>query len=511
VEVLARERIGSYDTVTFAADEANAAVDWLNDNGFIINETMSPYMQPYLDEGMVFIASKLVPGANVDEIRPLRMTYEADRPSIPLRLTAIAAEPHMMVTAFIYAQEGYAPAYVPLATVPAKHLVAGERSNYPMLLSRAVDQEGGNAFIEEYHDRSPVYAEGTGCCGDDDWCGVGGDGLCQCPGSDFDLGDCAEQEELVEAVTMLNDLASEYGTLTRLSSRISPEEMTFNPEFKPGSTNTRRRLELRGSSVSLAACEDQVIDQEAYREASLVAECATTYCDLGECVVTELGVGCMCDDGAAARRFTDSDGLPSLTCVPDVGTVDFSAGGLDVPDACKGADIDGGSCIDVGGFAAVACDKGKSASLVDGGSLPQCADVIYAAGDNGARDYSDRLLELEVCAPPPPSCEAGGWLVEREVEIEGVQCGDPPHESWFEEPPEPDCSAYTSDEQLAEAERASSEDAKTTSERPVLETPPSGKTRQFCNVSHIGGPGAALLSSGLLFAAGFLVARRRRR
>src|SRR5690606_38782865 len=65
VEVLATQRIGSYDTVTFAADEAGAAVEWLNENGFIVNETMSPYMQPYLDEGMVFIASKLIPGADL--------------------------------------------------------------------------------------------------------------------------------------------------------------------------------------------------------------------------------------------------------------------------------------------------------------------------------------------------------------------------------------------------------------------------------------------------------------
>ena len=33
------------------------AVAWLQDNGFIVNETMTPYMQPYLDAGMVFVPS----------------------------------------------------------------------------------------------------------------------------------------------------------------------------------------------------------------------------------------------------------------------------------------------------------------------------------------------------------------------------------------------------------------------------------------------------------------------
>jgi hypothetical protein len=69
VTVLASARVGAYDTITFAADEADLAIQWLNENDFIVNETMSPYMQPYLDSDMVFVASKLVPGAELDEIR----------------------------------------------------------------------------------------------------------------------------------------------------------------------------------------------------------------------------------------------------------------------------------------------------------------------------------------------------------------------------------------------------------------------------------------------------------
>src|SRR5690606_5006244 len=78
VIVLAEEQIGAYDTIVFDADEADRAVQWLNDNGFIINETMSPYMQPFLDAGMVFVATRLVPGANLDEIRPLKLSYDAE-------------------------------------------------------------------------------------------------------------------------------------------------------------------------------------------------------------------------------------------------------------------------------------------------------------------------------------------------------------------------------------------------------------------------------------------------
>jgi hypothetical protein len=164
VTVLASARVGAYDTITFAADEADLAIQWLNDNDFIVNETMSPYMQPYLDSDMVFVASKLVPGAELEEIRPLQITYEASMPSIPLRLTAIAAEPHMMVTAFIYAAEEFDPIVAPLVELPQAELSRNQRGNYPMLLARAVDDMGGFAFVKEYVGSGPRFTDTTGCC-----------------------------------------------------------------------------------------------------------------------------------------------------------------------------------------------------------------------------------------------------------------------------------------------------------------------------------------------------------
>jgi hypothetical protein len=346
VEVLARERIGSYDTVTFAADESELAVAWLNDNGFIINETMSPYMQPYLDTGMVFVASRLVPGANLDEIRPLKLTYSAESASIPLQLTAIAAEPHMMVTAFIYGDRAFEPAFLPLISVPDEQLATVGRSNYPMVFSRAVDDAGGNAFVEEFVGEGPLFQDASGCCDGsrlfarqqgefpdpataEDTCRIGDDGICQCPESGFDAADCGGQEELVEATKMARALWSKYPRLTRLSTRVSPEEMTFNPEFVP-TTEERasHRIALTARRFDLRACEALILDEDDYRQILDLELCSSTYCDYGECVVTDAGAGCACEDGFVARAFVDIDGEASISCVPEVGTVDFAAGGV---------------------------------------------------------------------------------------------------------------------------------------------------------------------------------------
>ena len=62
-----------------------AATQWLRDNGFIVNPTTSIYMESYVQANMVFVAAKLVPGAGIDAIKPLRMRYRARVPDDPAR------------------------------------------------------------------------------------------------------------------------------------------------------------------------------------------------------------------------------------------------------------------------------------------------------------------------------------------------------------------------------------------------------------------------------------------
>ncbi len=45
VDVIVHEQIGSYDTYVFSAGDAGAAVAWLQSEGFIVNDTMSPWVQ----------------------------------------------------------------------------------------------------------------------------------------------------------------------------------------------------------------------------------------------------------------------------------------------------------------------------------------------------------------------------------------------------------------------------------------------------------------------------------
>ena len=431
VTVIDRQVIGSYETVVFSSDSAQAAVDWLNQEGFIVNDTMAPFMQPYADTGHWFVASKLVPGADVSEIRPLRMRFESDKPVIPLKLTAVATEPHLTVTAYIYGDAHFRAQDRPQVDIDDAWISrdpAG-RINYPMVLARAIDDAGGDGFVTEYLG-TPIPGTDTSafCCDggpDNDYCGVGDNGECNCPGLAFDEADCTtEAPDLLEGVTLLDDLTAKYGQLTRITTRLSAEEMTADPAFTPvQGTTTTGRLQLRGEVLNLDSCRSDILEPGRHDELLAQQTCASVYCDTGECVTTNRGASCACEAGSVARLFTDLDGELSITCVPEQAPVDLGAGGIELPDTCAGIDCGQGTCVDVGGFPACNCDEGAAAALGSLSPVPACRTILQRTGTPGAQNYTQEMDDIRVCSPAPPtSCGPYGWLERRTVTNPGEAC-----------------------------------------------------------------------------------------
>jgi hypothetical protein len=543
VMVFARAQVGSYDTVVFGAGDGAAAVTWLNTEGFIVNETMSPYMQPYLDDDMLFVAAKLIPGADADEIRPLRMRYEGNQPMIPLVLTAVAAEPHLTVTSYIYGATTFAPLDEPLFTgddLGGDWLATyNGRTNYPMALARMIDEEGGHAFMLEFAGAPPRYMgqNGLGCCNSNgvDNCGIGNDQLCQCPLSSFDEADCADEQDLVSGLKLVEELATKYARMTRLTTRLSAEEMTYDPMFatsRDAALNGAVRISRVASQSVLMSCERDLIERDEYDAKHAVEACATVYCARGECVATEDGPGCVCDPGHLGRSFTDLDGKESITCVPEKAAVDLSAGGLDVPDVCDTLSaLEQGTCVNLAGFPAMRCDAGHAAIAVPAGAMPSCSPVTHESGTSGARDYTVGYAEMRICAPAPPSCDARlGWLepnaAPQRKSVESCKSSEP-DPSWLEKPPAPVCppsGSGTSGFGGPAAVPGSSGASATTGARPTTPmvqldtTQPRGtagsdgsksKGSSGCSAQPLAGGFAAL--SWLPIALAYLVRSRRRR
>ena len=90
VQVVSEERVGPYDTVIITSEDANAISQWLVDNGYNLDELGSELLQPYVDEDFLFLALRLAPDREVGDLQPIALTYAADKPAIPIRLTAVA-------------------------------------------------------------------------------------------------------------------------------------------------------------------------------------------------------------------------------------------------------------------------------------------------------------------------------------------------------------------------------------------------------------------------------------
>ncbi len=451
VTVINEQVVGDYQTVTFRANEAAAATQWLRDNGFIVNPTTSIYMEPYVQANMVFVAAKLVAGAGIDGIKPLRMRYRAAFPMVPLLLTAVAAEPHLTVTTYIYGDEAFRPMGHPIVTIDPARIARDPsgRLNYPMVLARAVDDVGGDGFAVEYRGSAipPTFGAGMCCSNNDngyDFCGIGGNNKCECPRDGFDQADCAAQGDLIAGITLLDDLAQRHSHLTRITTRVSPEEMRFDPTFERdyGAPQTGR-MTVRGDQASLASCEGSVIDKDKFAEVEATEGCAAMYCGAGgECVTTANGAACLCSGDTVAQRFIDLDGAPSVTCVPRTPTCDLRAGGQVLPDACAGKSCGDGQCIDRNGVAVCDCNDGAAATAGTA-ATPRCAAVQLLTQTPGAGDYSEPLRALDVCAPPPPSCGTNGWLVKTGTSNPGVSCGNTEPPAWKTHPgPKPTCDDF---------------------------------------------------------------------
>jgi hypothetical protein len=444
VTVINSQVVGDYQTVTFSASNATQATQWLHDNGFIVNDTTSIYMESYIAQNMVFVAAKLVPGAGVNAIKPLRLHYRAAYPTIPLILTAVAAQPNLTVTAFIYGSQAFHPQGHPVITLPADKLAydSNGRFNYPMVLARAIDDAGGDAFAIEYNGNSSPSQVGVGnCCGggEDDFCGLGNDGQCECPGDAFDANDCSTQGDLVQGVQLLRALGSAYPVLTRITTRVSPEEMTFDPAFEPDFNPTLNGpMYAQGTQPTLDGCGSAVLDKPQYAEINALQACAAMYCGTnGGCEITDHGPACECGTGYVATGYIDYDNQASVTCEPAKPPVDLRAGGDALPDACtsgSAVDCGDGTCSDRNGVAVCTCNSGAAAVLgATPGAPPKCYPVTLDAHGPGAQDYALQLKDLAVCAPAPPDCGQYGWDV-KTGSTTGVDCGGTQPALWQMEP-----------------------------------------------------------------------------
>ena len=154
--VLASGAVGPYDYNTIAVDPtaddpADVAIKWLADNGYDVGALGPDVLRPYLLEGLNLIAFKLDKNSNAGSIRPVMLNYESERPSIPIRPTAVAANDDMGVMVFLLSSDrGIPQNYKALELNEALIDWFMPMRNYNEVVSLAADEAMGQGFVTEF-------------------------------------------------------------------------------------------------------------------------------------------------------------------------------------------------------------------------------------------------------------------------------------------------------------------------------------------------------------------------
>jgi hypothetical protein len=111
VQVLQRAAVGPYDSVVLAGVDITAVRQWLLDNGYNVTDDMMKLVVPYLAEQNVLLALKLRKSNDTGDIQPISVKMIGDGPRkldacVPIKLTAIAAQADMQVTAMVLSNHG---------------------------------------------------------------------------------------------------------------------------------------------------------------------------------------------------------------------------------------------------------------------------------------------------------------------------------------------------------------------------------------------------------------------
>ena len=149
VQVLKSEVVGPYETVQLASTDPNALTDWLTGHGYDIPPDIQPVIDAYVQDGFDFLAMKLVPGASVQSMRPVRVTTQGASPVLPLRMVAAGTGDSVGITLWVIGDGRYEPQNFPSFRIQDSEIVwdySTQSSNYASLRQAYEAQSGNRAW-----------------------------------------------------------------------------------------------------------------------------------------------------------------------------------------------------------------------------------------------------------------------------------------------------------------------------------------------------------------------------
>ena len=110
VEILSQQVVGPYATVQLKSSDPNALNAWLIANQYDIPSNVAPIIAAYVAEGFDFLALRLIPGKDVQAMRPISVTSPGAGLSLPLRMVAAGTGATVGITLWVVGDGRYEPA-----------------------------------------------------------------------------------------------------------------------------------------------------------------------------------------------------------------------------------------------------------------------------------------------------------------------------------------------------------------------------------------------------------------
>ena len=160
VDVAFRGNVGPYDAAVLSATDSAALYAWLDEYDYLIPDEARPEIDAYVARGSYFVALRLQKDRAVGEIQPIVLRYASGEPCIPIRLTRIATVDDLPVRAYFLASSGFRSTNYTMLTPDFDDdagLFLGSRT-YESLVTNAVDDAGGRAFVTDYLGAPPTLS-----------------------------------------------------------------------------------------------------------------------------------------------------------------------------------------------------------------------------------------------------------------------------------------------------------------------------------------------------------------
>lgn len=152
VTVLAHDVVGPYETVQLQSTNPAALEEWLADKGYAVPSDIYPIIDAYVGEGFNFLAMKLVPGAGINAMKPVRITTQGASPVLPLRMVAAGTGAITPITLWVLGEGRYQTANLPTFQIDGANLVWSwqtQSSNYSLLKQAGFENTNNTGWLVE--------------------------------------------------------------------------------------------------------------------------------------------------------------------------------------------------------------------------------------------------------------------------------------------------------------------------------------------------------------------------